>query len=199
MMLSKFSGLRAAALGLLLVAAPLNMAMAQESVVEALGVPGPIEFMGDAYALSWTSHPAADYYKQEYLPEGQQAERYTAMFMVDALTSAATTQAAANGQIAGLEQRKAADPMVNYHQITNSETGEVVLDFLLSDSSGSTPILEWNAYRYAKLGDGVALYAISRRAYGVDGDAFLADLAKMREDNIAALTALELPPITPAE
>jgi len=199
MTLSTLSGLRAAALGLMLVAAPLSIARAQETVVEALGVPGPIEFMGDAYALSWTSHPAPDYFKQEYLPEGQQSGSYTAMFMIDAVTSEATPQAAANGQIAGLEQRKATDPMVNYSQITNAETGEVVLDFLLSDSSGDTHILEWNAYRYAKLGDGVALYAISRRAYGDDGDAFLAELGKIRQDNVAALTALDLPPITPAE
>jgi hypothetical protein len=191
--------LRSAALGLMLVAASVNPAMAQGAIVEALGVPGPIDFMGDSYALSWTSHPAADYYKQEYLPAGQQSGSYTAMFMVDALTSAATPQEAANGQIAGLEDRKASDPMVNYHQITNSETGEVVLDFLLSDSSGANPILEWNAYRYAKLGDGIALYAISRRAYGADGDAFLAQLSQMRQDNVTALTAFDLPPITPAK
>lgn len=199
MTLSTLSGLRAAVLGLMLVATPLSAALAQEAVVEALGVPGPIEFMGDAYALSWTSHPTPDYFKQEYLPEGQQFDSYTAMFMIDAVTSDVTPQAAANGQIAGLEQRKASDPMVNYHQITNSETGEVVLDFLLSDSSGATPILEWNAYRYAKLGDGIALYAISRRAYGNDGDAFLAELSQIREDNIAALTEFALPPITPAK
>lgn len=199
MMPAPFCGLRAALLGLLLLAAPLDMALAQESVADALGVPGPIHFMDEDYALSWTSHPTADYYKQEYLPAGQQSDSYTAMFMVDALTSEATPQSAANGQIAGLEARKATDPMVNYRQITNSQTGEVVLDFLLSDSSSATPILEWNAYRYAKLGDGIALYAISRRAYGADGDALLAELGQMRKDNINALTALELPPITPAE
>jgi hypothetical protein len=89
--------------------------------------------------------------------------------------------------------------MVNYNQITNPTTGEVLLDFLLSDSSGVTPILEWNAYRYAKLGDGIALYAISRRAYGDDIEAFLAQLSQVRKDNINGLAEFDLPPITPAD
>ena len=196
--MSTLSNLRAAAIGLMLVASG-HAALAQEPVAEALGVPGPIEFLGDAYALSWTSHPTPDYYKQEYLPEGQQTDSYAAMFMVDALTSDTTAQAAASGQIAGLEARKPNDPMVNYDQISNSETGEVILDFLLSDASGPTPIIEWNAYRYTKLGDGIALYAISRRAYGDDIEAFLGQLSQMRQDNIGALAAFDLPPVTPAE
>ena len=193
------ASLRGAVLGLMLTSAALPVTMGQETIVEALGVPGPIQFMDETYSLSWTSHPAPDYYKQEYLPAGQQTASYTAMFMVDALTSQATPQAAANGQIAGLEERKASDPMVNYSQISNPETGDVLLDFLLSDASGPTPILEWNAYRYAKLGDGIALYAISRRAYGDDADAFIAQLGQIRKDNIAALAAFDLPPISPAK
>jgi len=197
--MSMLSTLRTAAIALMLVTASGTATMAQEAVVEALGVPGPIAFLSDSYALSWTSHPTPDYFKQEYLPAGQQSDSYTAMFMVDALTSAATPQGAADGQIAGLERRKASDPMVNYHQISNPETGDVILDFLLSDDSGSNPIIEWNAYRYTKLGDGIALYAISRRAYGDGADAFLAQLSQMRTDNIAALAEFDLPPITPAE
>ena len=193
------SSLRAATFGLMLAAASVGTVTAQDAVVEALGVPGPIDFLGDSYALSWTSHPTPDYFKQEYLPEGQQSDSYAAMFMLDALTSAATPQGAADGQIAGLEQRKASDPMVNYNQISNPETGEVILDFLLSDDSGPAPILEWNAYRYTKLGDGIALYAISRRAYGDDVEAFLGQLSQMRQDNISALAELDLPPVTVAE
>lgn len=195
-LLSTLSSLRAAAFGLMLVAGLGQTAMAQETVVEALGVPGPVDFLGDSYALSWTSHPTADYFKQEYLPDGQQSDSYTAMFMLDALTSQATPQGAVDGQIAGLEQRKASDPMVNYKQISNPETGEVILDFLLSDDSGPTPILEWNAYRYTKLGDGIALYAISRRAYGDDVEAFIGQLSQMRQDNIGALAEFDLPPVT---
>jgi len=196
--MTMLSVLRAASFGLIM-AATGHGAMAQEAVVEALDVPGPIEFLDDSYALSWTSHPTADYFKQEYLPEGQQSDSYAAMFMVDALTSAATPQGAANTQITNLEQRKSTDPMVNYNQISNPESGDVILDFLLSDESGPTAIIEWNAYRYTKLGDGIALYAISRRAYGDDIEAFLGQLGQMRQDNISALAEYDLPPITPAE
>ena len=144
------SSLRAATFGLMLVAASVGTVRAQDTVVEALGVPGPIDFLGDSYTLSWTSHPTPDYFKQEYLPEGQQSDSYAAMFMLDALTSESTPQGAANTQMAGLDERKASDPMVNYNQISNPDTGEVILDFLLSDDSGPAPILEWNALYQAR-------------------------------------------------
>jgi hypothetical protein len=196
--MTMLSTLRAATLGLMLVAASVAPTMAQDAVVEALGVPGPIQFMDDSYALSWTSHPTPDYFKQEYLPDGQQSDSYAAMFMVDALTSSGTPQGAVNSLIAGLEQRKPTDPMVNYNQISNPQTGDVILDFLVSVSGGA-PIIEWNAYRYTKLGDGVALYAISRRAYGDDIGTFLGQLSAMRQANISALADFDLPPVTVAK
>lgn len=172
-------------------------AMAQE---EMLGIPGPITFEGTEFELAWTSHPSPTYYKQEYVPAGEAVESYIQMFMVDVLIDGQTPESAAAAMIAGLEERKAnGDPVVNYDMIANEETGELILDFLLSDASSGNIIVEWNAYRYSPTADGtgLTLFAISRRGYSEEGATqFLEALTSWRETSIQELAVMDLPPIT---
>ena len=171
-------------------AALLMPVMAQE---EALGIPGPIVFDETTFELAWTSHPNETYYKQEYLPPGEALENYTQMFMVDVMTEGANPEAAAADMIAGLEQRKASDPVVNFDMIANEAPGELILDFLLSDSSTGHVIVEWNAYRYVPYGEGLMLVGISRRGYGDEASGFIASLADWRNSAIESLAVMELP------
>ena len=173
-------------------AALLMPAMAQE---DALGIPGPIVFEESTFELAWTSHPTETYYKQEYLPVGEALENYTQMFMIDLLVEGANPEAAAADMIAGLEQRKASDPVVNFDMIANEATGELILDFLLSDSSTGHVIVEWNAYRYVPHGEGLMLVGISRRGYGDEASGFIARLADWRNSAIESLAVMELPKV----
>lgn len=170
-----------------------------QSVEEMLGVPGPVRFQDTEFALAWSSRPSHDYIKQEYVPAGEQPEHFNQMFMIEANTSA-TPQAAAAAQVDMLKQRKGSDPVVNYALIRNDATGEIILDFLMSDSSGGEVIVEWNAYRYAPLGKagGVALFAISRRGYGDGAKPFLKGLKEIRHPAINALAAFDAPKLTVA-
>jgi hypothetical protein len=172
-------------------------AFAQE---EMLGIPGPITFEGTDFALAWTSHPAPTYYKQEYVPAGEAVQSYVQMFMVDVLVEGQTPESAAAAMMAGLDQRKAnGDPVVNYDMISNEATGELILDFLVSDTSSGEIIVEWNAYRYSPTADGkgLTLFAISRRGYGEDGATqFLESLTSWRETSIQELAVMDLPPIS---
>jgi hypothetical protein len=173
-------------------AALLMPAAAQD---EALGIPGPIVFEETAFELAWTSHPSDTYYKQEYLPAGEAVENYSQMLMIDILTVGANPESAAADMIAGLEQRKGSDPVVNFDMIANEATGELILDFLLSDSSTGTVIVEWNAYRYVPYGDGLMLVGISRRGYGDDASDFIARLGDWRVSSIQALAVMEVPEV----
>jgi hypothetical protein len=176
-------------------AAIVSLALAFPAIgqEELLSIPGPIVFEGTEFELVWSSHPSKTYYKQEYLPAGEAVESYSQMFVIDVLTEGATPQSAAADMVAGLEQRKASDPVVNFDMIANDATGELILDFLLSDSSSGTVIVEWNAYRYAPYGAGLVLYAISRRGYGDEASAFISGLADWRTGSIQSLAVMELP------
>jgi hypothetical protein len=169
-----------------------SVVVAQE---DAVGAPGPFVLEGESFELAWTSRPTDTYYKQEYVPEGQTVEAYTQMFMVDVLTNGLSVENAAGTMVDGLKQRQANDPVVNFAMIENEATGEVILDFLLSDSSSGTVIVEWNAYRYVPIKDGVAMFGISRRGYDDGASDLLKGLKSWRMGTIQALAELELPKV----
>ena len=174
-----------------------TMVLPAQAQADAIGAPGPIVFEDVEFALAWTSHPSETYFKQEYVPAGQTVEQFEDMFMIDVMTDGMTPEAAAAAMIKNLDARKGTDPVINYDLIRNDQTGEIVLDFLLSDSTSGTMIVEWNAYRYVPFGDGIALYAISRRGYGEDGArTLLTGLKEKRQSAINALALMELPELS---
>ena len=195
------SRLATAALALILCAG--MPAYAQEPAVERLSVPGPIMFGADTYRLSWSSHPSANYYKQEYLPDGQTSERFQQMVLVEATLQEADVERVVASQVQWLDKRKATDPVVNYAILKNPKTGEAILDFLLSsDEPKLDYVVEWNAYRYAPLPQkdgklGVLLFGITRRAYGDDSTNFLRALKATRPQEIDALAKYALPAVAP--
>jgi hypothetical protein len=190
------SGLRIAALAAsFALAAPV----AAQPVTDHLSTPGPIEFGGESFVLAWSSNPSRGYYKHEYVPAGQDVEAYDRMFLIDAVAGAVEPMQAAGVLVQNLEQRREDDPMLNFDIVRNEASGEVLLDFLISDLDADPPVVEWNAYRYAALegGDGLVLYGISHRGYGEDGGmALLESLATLRAEARNELATMELPQVT---
>ncbi len=171
---------------------------AQEAT-DYLGVPGPITVGGTDYLLSWSSNPQPGYFKQEYLPAGATPESYESMVMVEFLATDAPIAEVVSAQMSMIEQRKATDPVANMAIFNNAETGEILLDFLLSakDENGEF-IVEWNGYRYAETEfegqKGSLLFAISERAYGNDNsEAFLGSLREFKAQRTLDLTNADLP------
>ena len=153
------------------LAAVLWLAPVQAQTTDHLGLPGPISLGGDSYALAWSSRPADNYIKQEYLPAGETTDSYSRMLLVETVSGGAGVMDAVRAQTEMLTRRKATDPLVNMDVIQNEDTGEALLDFIVSskDEAGEY-IVEWNAYRYAPLaeaagGPGVLMFGISHRVY----------------------------------
>jgi len=171
-------------------------------VKEYFSLPATLNYNKTSYQLSWSAHPSAVYYKQEYLPVGQTAAGFNKMLMIEAVTGQINAAEVVKAKINELEQRKQSDALANYQVIQNKATGEYLLDFIMSQSQGSkTALVEWNAYRYLPLKDkngkkGILLLAISRRAYGETVPAFLRQLKTERTKDIAALAAYALPSVT---
>lgn len=176
-----------------------------DSAVDHLSLSGPIEFNGESYRLSWSSHPTPYYYKQEYLPPGQTSERFERMVLIEATVRGVDVDGAVAAQVNRLNKRKSTDPTVNFAAFRNPKNGEIVLDFILSakDPKGED-VVEWNAYRYAawrsKGGEtGVLLFGISRRAYGDNATDFLRGLKSVRPAEVKALAGYTLPVVRPVD
>ncbi len=176
-----------------------------DGVVDRLSLPGSIEFNGESYRLSWSSHPTSHYYKQEYLPPGQTGERFQRMVLIEATVRGVDVNGAVAAQVNMLNKRKSTDPTVNFAVAKNPKNGEIILDFVLGaqDPKGED-VVEWNAYRYAafrgKGGEsGVLLFGISRRAYGDDTTNFLRRLKSARPAEVNALATYPLPVVRPID
>ena len=50
-------------------------AQTNKTVTEYLSVPGPIVLNQNSFNLAWSSHPSANYYKQEYIPVKDNVEK----------------------------------------------------------------------------------------------------------------------------
>lgn len=173
-------------------------APAGPAVEEVLSVPGPITVDGVEHKLAWSSVPTPGYYKQEYLPDGQDLERYRSMALVELLTEPPGDpgQAAAQ-QIRAMQQKTRIKPL-KFEVGRNDATGEVLLDYIVFGTGpDQVDIAEWNVYRYARGAQGLVLSGYSRRAYGADQMPFLQSLKELRPRLAAEVRDRPLPAVAP--
>lgn len=176
-----------------------------KAVKDYLNVPGPVSFNGLSYYLAWTSHPAASFYKQEYVTAGDNVERFTNMILLDVRTDFTNCKDLVAAKVAELKKMKAANPLVNYESFENN--GEYMLDFLLSANTPdgkSVSVVERNVYRYKNITDksgrkAVLLFGFSTRAYGAGVAKFLTELKSKRTVLTNQVAKFTLPQIALAK
>ena len=170
-----------------------------------LGVAGPISFDKVSYDLAWTSHPADNYYKQEYLAKGDTIEKFKKLIMLEIITGNTKLKDIVGAKVAELKKLKVSNPVINYETFEKGE--EVMLDFIISENTPDgklVSILERNVYRYKSVVDksgqkGVLLFGVSDRHYGNDIDDFFATFKSKRFDLINLVGAFNIPEITIAK
>lgn len=172
----------------------------KKTVIDYLGLPGPVAFDRKTYKLVWTSHPTNNYYKQEYIVEGEKLDRFNTMILVELLTGNIQVKDAAAAKLEELKKLKASNPTVNYESFENAETGEYMIDFLLSQTGegNAISVAERNVYRYlpfkGKDGEqGIILFAVSTRSYGGKVNSFLTSLKTKKSDLVGKVAAYKMP------
>ncbi len=166
-----------------------------------LHVPGPLKFENTFYFLSDSYHPEEYYYKQEYIPKGESADKFISMITIDVLTVDMTVKDVVTKKIEEIKEMQKTDPIVKYELYEQSEKGEYMLDFLLSQTvNGHVQIIEWNLYRYKLYSDqngkkGVILYAYTMRGYESKTKEFLTKLKENRKKFDDAFGVYKIPAI----
>lgn len=160
-----------------------------------------INLKGTDFKLSWSSHPSENYYKQEYIPNNNVVDKYTEMIAVELVVGEVTAKDAVDRKIQEIEARKATDRVSNYALKEDKETKELILDFMMSEGTGESTILEWNVYRYANYDDaagnkGISLFSLSKRGYGMEVAKFGPDIRDNRPKYLADFIALQRPSIS---
>ena len=172
--------------------------------VNYLNTPLNLSFNNSNYNLSWTSHPANNYYKQEYIQKGESAEKFSSMLMLEVLDSKVSVKDAAANKISELEKMKAANPYINYETSYDAAKGEQILDFMITANSRDgkeVVIAERNIYRYTvfvnQKGDkGLLLLAMSVRSYGVDSKKFIENSKSGKAELVTKVKDFKIPAIS---
>ena len=172
--------------------------------VNYLNTPLNLSFNNSNYNLSWTSHPANNYYKQEYIQKGESAEKFSSMLMLEVLDSKVNVKDAAANKISELEKMKAANPYINYETSYDATKGEQILDFMITANSPDGKeivIAERNIYRYTvfvnQKGDkGLLLFATSVRSYGVESKKFIEKSKSGKAELVTKVKDFKIPAIS---
>ena len=167
-----------------------------------LETPSVIKFDNQDYNLVWSTHPNQTYYKQEYLPKGQNLEKFKNMVTIDFLKGDLKVSDFVNQKIAELQNAKKYNPIVNYNVLEKGD--EIILDFLMTVNSKDgkkVMVAERNIYRYIKLQNektkGLLLFSMSERAYDNEIETFFNSLKKDKNSLINNVANLKIPEVNP--
>ena len=175
--------------------------MAQNKVEDYLHLGSKYRFDNKDYELVWSSHPASNFYKQEYILPNENVEKYTRMIMIDFLEGDLTPKDAISNFVNNLENSKKQNPIINYQMYERED--EYMLDFIINKNSQDGKevlILERNVYRYFRINTpkrkGVLLFGVSDRAYTKkEMDNMFSVLKNKKLDLVNKIIQIEVPKI----
>ena len=175
--------------------------MAQNKVEDYLHLGDKYRFDNKDYELVWSSHPASNFYKQEYILPNENVEKYKRLILIDFIEGDLNPKDVLSGLANSLENSKKQNPVINYK--VYEKNNEYMIDFIMSENSQDGKeilILERNVYRYFRINTpkrkGVLLFGVSDRAYTKkEMDNMFSVLKNKKLDLVNKIIRIEVPKI----
>ena len=178
-----------------------QFAMAQNKVEDYLHLGSKYRFDNKDYKLVWSSHPASNFYKQEYILPNENVEKYKRLILIDFIEGDLNPKDVLSGLANSLENSKKQNPVINYK--VYEKNNEYMIDFIMSENSQDGKevlILERNVYRYFRINTpkrkGILLFGVSDRAYTKkEMDNMFSVLKNKKLDLVNKIIQIEVPKI----
>lgn len=175
--------------------------MAQNKVEDYLHLGSKYRFDNKDYELVWSSHPASNFYKQEYILPNENVEKYKRLILIDFIEGDLDPKDVLSSLANSLENSKKQNPVINYK--VYEKNNEYMIDFIMSENSQDGKeilILERNVYRYFRINTpkrkGVLLFGVSDRAYTKkEMDNMFSVLKNKKLDLVNKIIQIEVPKI----
>ena len=175
--------------------------MAQNKVEDYLHLGSKYRFDNKDYELVWSSHPASNFYKQEYILPNENVEKYKRLILIDFIEGDLNPKDVLSSLANSLENSKKQNPVINYK--VYEKNNEYMIDFIMSENSQDGKdvlILERNVYRYFRINTpkrkGVLLFGVSDRAYTKkEMDNMFSVLKNKKLDLVNKVIQIEVPKI----
>ena len=175
--------------------------MAQKKVEDYLHLGSKYRFDNKDYELVWSSHPASNFYKQEYILPNENVEKYKRLILIDFIEGDLDPKDVLSGLANSLENSKKQNPVINYK--VYEKNNDYMIDFIMSENSQDGKdvlILERNVYRYFRINTpkrkGILLFGVSDRAYTKkEMDNMFSVLKNKKLDLVNKVIQIEVPKI----
>ena len=187
---------------LLLIISLLSFVKAQdETVIDVLSVPGPIEFNNTEFLLAWSKQPSKTLFRQQFLPRDEKIEDYNQLLDFSFFNKEIDIELAVRQKVESIQKREEKDKFAKVN-VTESPTGdEFIVDYFISEApENGDSYVEYNVYRFKKFENGAQksflILFYSTRIYG-DLKSSAKALGKQRDQLMGAMIEYKIPDIKP--
>ena len=184
---------------LFLLISSLTFIKAQDNVPDLLSIPGPIEYDGSEYFLSWSKPISKTLYRQQYLPRDERIENFTQLLDFSFFTKEIDMEMAVRQKVEGIQQRAKTDKFAKVNVIESPDGSEYIVDYFISESpEKGDSYIEYNVYRFKNYTNGTdknfLILAHAKRMYG-DLKSGAKSMARQRDHLITTMIEFKIPEI----
>lgn len=183
---------------LLLFISTLSLVKAQD-VPDLLSIPGPIEYDGTEYFLSWSKPMSKTLFRQHYLPIDERIEDFTQLLDFSFFNKEIEMELAVRQKVEGIQQREKSDKFAKVNVIESPDGKEYIVDYFISESpEKGDSFIEYNVYRFKTYDNGTnksfLILSHAKRMYG-DLKSAAKSLARQRDHLLTTMIEFKIPEI----
>lgn len=174
---------------------------AQETVTDLLSIPGPIEYKGSEYFLSWSKQNSRTFSMQQYLPKDETIDDFTELLNFSFFNKEIDLDQAVRQKVESVQKMMETDKFAEVNVSENPDGTEYIVDYLLSKTpkeGGS--YVEYNVNRFKPFDKNGAksflILSYAKRIYGTDFKMAAKSLKKQRDLLISSMIEYRIPEIT---
>ena len=183
----------------LLFLSTLSLIKAQDNVPDLLSIPGPIDYDGTEYFLTWSKPMSKTLFRQQYLPIDERIEDFVQLLDFSFFTKEIEMELAVRQKVEGIQQREKTDRYAKVNVVESPDGTEYIVDYFISESpANGDSYIEYNVYRFKNYNKGAEksflILAHSKRMYG-DLKSSAKSLARQRDHLITTMIEFKIPEI----
>ena len=184
---------------ILLFISALAMFKAQDHVPDLLSIPGPIEYDGTEYFLSWSKPVSKTLFRQQFLPRDERIENFTQLLDFSYFNKEIEMELAVRQKVESIQDREKTDKFAKVNVIESPDGTEYIVDYYISESpEKGDSFIEYNVYRFKTYTTGTEksflILAHAKRMYG-DLKSSAKSLAKQRDHILTTMIEYKIPEI----
>lgn len=184
---------------LLFFISTLSFVKAQVNVPDLLSIPGPIEYDGTEYFLSWSKPMSKTLFRQQYLPADERIEEFVQLLDFSFFNKEIEMELAVRQKVEGIQQRAKTDKFAKVNVVESPDGTEYIVDYFISESpEKGDSFVEYNVYRFKNYNNGTSKSFLilnhAKRMYG-DLKSSAKSLARQRDHLITTMIEFKIPEI----